>query len=71
MITLDALNRVPVDEFTATLGAIFEHSPWVPQRAAAARPFASRLDLLDAMRAMVQAAPVEQQLGLIDRKSVV
>ena len=65
MITLDALNRVPVDEFTATLGAIFEHSPWVPRRAAAARPFASRLDLLDAMRAVVEAAPVEEQLGLI------
>ena len=65
MIALEALNRLSVDEFTATLGAIFEHSPWVPQRAAAARPFASRLDLLDAMRAVVQAAPVEQQLGLI------
>ena len=65
MITLEALNELPVDEFTAVLGAIFEHSPWVPQRAAAARPFASRLDLLDAMRAVVQAAPVEEQLGLI------
>jgi OHCU decarboxylase len=63
--TLDALNRLPVDEFTATLGAIFEHSPWVPQRAAAARPFTSRLDLLDAMRSIVEAAPVEEQLGLI------
>jgi len=65
VIALEALNRLSVDDFTATLGAIFEHSPWVPQRAAAARPFASRLDLLDAMRAVVQAAPVEQQLGLI------
>jgi OHCU decarboxylase len=65
VITLEALNRFPVDDFTATLGAIFEHSPWVPRRAAAARPFASRLDLLDAMRAVVQAAPVEEQLGLI------
>jgi OHCU decarboxylase len=65
VITLDALNGLPVDEFTATLGTIFEHSPWVPQRAAPARPFASRLDLLDAMRAVVQAASVEEQLGLI------
>jgi OHCU decarboxylase len=65
VITLEALNALPVDEFTATLGAIFEHSPWVPQRAAASRPFASRLDLLDAMRAVVQAATVEEQLGLI------
>jgi beta-ureidopropionase / N-carbamoyl-L-amino-acid hydrolase len=65
VITLEALNTLPVDEFASTLGAIFEHSPWVPQRAAAARPFASRLGLLDAMRAVVQAAPVEEQLGLI------
>jgi beta-ureidopropionase / N-carbamoyl-L-amino-acid hydrolase len=65
MITLEALNTLPVDEFTSVLGAIFEHSPWVAQRAAAARPFTSRLELLDAMRAIVQAASVEEQLGLI------
>ena len=65
MITLEALNTLPADEFTAVLGAIFEHSPWVAQRAAAARPFASRLGLLDAMRAVVQAAPLEEQLALI------
>ena len=65
MITLEALNTLPVDEFTAFLGAIFEHSPWVAQRAAAVRPFASRLELLDAMRAVVEAAPLEEQLGLI------
>jgi len=65
VITLEALNALSVDEFTSVLGAIFEHSPWVPQRTAAARPFASRLELLDAMRAVVHAAPVEEQLGLI------
>ena len=65
MITLEALNALPIDEFTAVLGTIFEHSPWVAQRAAAARPFASRLQLLDAMRAVVQAAPREEQLALI------
>jgi OHCU decarboxylase len=65
VIGLEALNKLPVDEFTSVLGAIFEHSPWVPQRAAADRPFSSRLELLDAMRAVVRAAPVEEQLGLI------
>ena len=54
-----------VEAFTQTLGAIFEHSPWVAQRAAAARPFASRLDLLDAMRRVVDEAPLEDQLSLI------
>jgi OHCU decarboxylase len=65
MITLEALNTLPVDEFTSVLGAIFEHSPWVARRAATARPFSSRLELLDAMRAVVQSAPIEEQLGLI------
>jgi N-carbamoyl-L-amino-acid hydrolase len=65
MITLEALNTLPVDEFTSILGTIFEHSSWVAQRAATARPFSSRLELLDAMRAVVQAAPIEEQLGLI------
>jgi OHCU decarboxylase len=65
VITLEALNTLPADEFSAVLGAIFEHSPWVAQRAAAARPFASRLGLLDKMRAVVQAAPLEEQLALI------
>jgi len=65
MITLEALNTLPVDEFTSVLGTIFEHSPWVAQRAATARPFSSRLELLDAMRTVVQAAPIEEQLGLI------
>ena len=39
-VTLDELNRLPVAEFTAKLGAIFEHSPWVAEQAAAGRPFA-------------------------------
>ena len=34
MITLEALNTLPVDEFTSVLGTIFEHSPWVAERAA-------------------------------------
>ena len=65
MISLAALNALPVSDFVATLGAIFEHSPWVAERAAAARPFTSRLHLLDAMRAVVQRAHADEQLGLI------
>ena len=65
MITLETLNTLSADAFTEILGAIFEHSPWVAQRAAAARPFTSRLQLLDAMRAEVQSAPVEERLALI------
>lgn len=65
MITLDQLNSATAQEFVVALGGIFEHSPWVAQRAASARPFASRLQLLDTMRAMVAAASSDEQLHLI------
>jgi allantoate deiminase/N-carbamoyl-L-amino-acid hydrolase len=65
VITLEDLNALPAQQFVATLGGIFEHSPWVAQRAASARPFASRLQLLDSMRAAVDAATPEEQLALI------
>jgi beta-ureidopropionase / N-carbamoyl-L-amino-acid hydrolase len=65
MITLETVNALSPEAFSEVLGAIFERSPWVAQSAAASRPFTSRLQLLDAMRAIVQSAPTEQQLALI------
>jgi allantoicase len=65
VITLEALNAAPSSEFVARLGGIFEHSAWVAERTAAARPFASRQQLLDAMRATVQRATPQEQLALI------
>jgi len=56
---------MPASEFVVTLGGIFEHSPWVPERAADSRPFASRRHLLDTLRAEVQKAEPGQQLALI------
>ncbi len=32
MIALDDLNVLSVGDFVATLGGIFEHSPWVAER---------------------------------------
>jgi OHCU decarboxylase len=65
MITLEALNALPPPQFVTTLAGVFEHSPWVPERVAAMRPFATRAQLLQAMRATVQAAAPEEQLRLI------
>jgi OHCU decarboxylase len=65
MIPLQELNALPIEKFVALLGGIFEHSPWVAERAAAARPFGSRAELLDEMRAVVQRASTEEQLALI------
>jgi OHCU decarboxylase len=65
VITLAQLNALAPAEFAATLAGIFEHSPWVAQRAAAERPFSSRLQLLDSMRAAVDEATSAAQLALI------
>jgi OHCU decarboxylase len=65
MITLEALNALPPPQFVTTLAGVFEHSPWVPERVAASRPFQTRAHLLEAMCAAVQAATPEEQLRLI------
>ncbi len=65
MIALAELNAMSAAQFTAALAAIFEHSPWVAERAAARRPFASRLDLHAAMCEVVAQASTAEQLDLI------
>jgi len=65
MIELDDLNAASAQQFVALLEGIFEHSPWVARRAAAARPFSSREDLHAALVAAVDAAPRTEQLALI------
>jgi OHCU decarboxylase len=65
MLTLEALNAMSVQEFTAALGSIFEHSPWVAQRAAPLRPFGDRAALHQAMCQQVAAASVAEQDALI------
>jgi N-carbamoyl-L-amino-acid hydrolase len=65
MITLQRLNGLPAPEFVDVLGAIFEHSPWVPERVAALRPFSSGIALHKALCDAVLAADESLQLALI------
>ncbi len=65
MTTLDDLNRYDAAAFTAALQGIYEHSPWIPQRAAAGRPFANATALKLALQAVVSNASRDEQLGLI------
>jgi beta-ureidopropionase / N-carbamoyl-L-amino-acid hydrolase len=65
VIPLAQLNQLSVAEFAAALGSIFEHSPWVPERAAAARPFQSRLHLLETLLGVVEQASLGDQMALI------
>lgn len=64
-MTLTELNGLDRDRFVATIGWIFEHSPWVAERAWHARPFPSSAALLAAMVAEVQRATDAEQLALI------
>lgn len=65
MMSLDRLNSASVADFVAALGGIFEHSPWIAERAAQGRPYKSRVQLLDAMCAVIAAASHDEQLKLI------
>jgi OHCU decarboxylase len=62
---LGRLNAMPQAEFRAALGEVFEHSPWVAERAWSRRPFASVDALHAAMVAAVRAAGPEEQLALV------
>jgi N-carbamoyl-L-amino-acid hydrolase len=65
MLTLDELNRGSPAEFAALLDGIYEHSPWIAERAAAQRPFASLAALKLALVQVVREAVREAQLALI------
>jgi len=60
--TVDAL--APAD-FVARFGDVAEHSPWVAEVAAQARPFATREAMIAAFAAAVAAATPEARLALI------
>ena len=63
--SLDQLNALSDADFTAALGDIFEHSPWVAEAAGAQRPFATLVALHQAMTAAVRAAPDAAKLALV------
>ena len=62
---LDQLNTASTADFVALLDGTYEHSPWIAERAAAARPFASLAALKVELARVVRQASVDEQLGLI------
>ncbi|MEN9401866.1 MAG: Uric acid degradation bifunctional protein PucL [Verrucomicrobiota bacterium] len=63
--SLTALNSSDRDTFTAALGHLFEHSPWVAEETWSRRPFASAEALHAALCTTMRAAPQDRQLALI------
>ena len=64
-MTIEDLNTLDQEAFVTTIGWVFEHSPWVAQRAWTQRPFDSVGALHTAMVQQVETASPEEQLALL------
>ena len=63
--SLADLNAMTTAAFCAAVGEAFERAPWVAEKAAALRPFATVTALHVAMMGVVQAAPAETRLDFV------
>jgi 2-oxo-4-hydroxy-4-carboxy-5-ureidoimidazoline decarboxylase len=64
-MTLADVNTATCDQFVIALGWVFEHSPWVAERAWRHRPFATIAQLHRAMMSEVLAATADERVALI------
>lgn len=64
-MTLDAINRLDREGFVEAIGWVFEHSPWVAERAWPLHPFADVAALHLAMTRQVLVASRDEQLALL------
>ena len=65
LLSIGDLNRMTVPDFTARFGDVAEHSPWIAERAAGARPFADRDGVVDAFAAALRGAARDEQLAVL------
>ena len=65
VLSIDDLNRMAAAEFTAAFGDVAEHSPWVAERAAGARPFADRDAVAQAFAAALRGATRDERLAVL------
>jgi allantoate deiminase len=63
--TLRQLNGMDREAFVAICGPLFEHSPWIAERACSKRPFGSISDLHENLIQTVASSNQEEQLALI------
>jgi OHCU decarboxylase len=64
-LPLAELNKMEQSSFVSHIGWVYEHSPWVAEKAWEHRPFADLDALHYAMDAVVRDAPEEKRLALI------
>jgi 2-oxo-4-hydroxy-4-carboxy-5-ureidoimidazoline decarboxylase len=69
MPTLNQINQFSPAEFSLAFGAVYEHSPWIAERAFALKPatgFSSRAAVHAALVATVQSASEDEKLKLLN-----
>lgn len=64
-VSLSELNKIAPAAFCAAVGETFERAPWVAEKSAALRPFATVTGLHAAMMGVVRAAPAEARLAFV------
>ncbi|MCU0537395.1 MAG: 2-oxo-4-hydroxy-4-carboxy-5-ureidoimidazoline decarboxylase [Hydrococcus sp. Prado102] len=64
-ITIDELNRMSEEAFVAVLGAVFEDTPAIAQKAWYNKPFADVAQLHQSMVSVVRNLNADEQLALI------
>lgn len=63
--SLPEINAMPTAGFVAALGDVFEHAPWVAERAAAGRPYPNVAALHEGLMRAVHDAPTATQLAFV------
>src|SRR5215212_3089948 len=66
MFDIETVNRMDRDTFIKAFGGVFEHSPWIVERAWSARPFNNPEALHAAMIELVRAASAEDKRRLLN-----
>ena len=64
-MTIDKINSLTREQFVADIGWVFEHSPWVAERAWETRPFSDGSQIHAAMKQVVNSASRDEQLTLL------
>ncbi|WP_251552053.1 2-oxo-4-hydroxy-4-carboxy-5-ureidoimidazoline decarboxylase [Neobacillus muris] len=65
MYTIDQINKTSHEEFMSITEGVFEHSPWISEKAEAAKPFATLQQLHAEMVRIVENATLEEKLSLL------
>jgi len=64
--TLEELNQKDQQGFVDAVGSIWEHSPWVAEQTWEKRPFSSVDKMFATMEKIVDTAPMEKKLDLLN-----